>query len=102
MPSRAESIVSGRHVGFSDTAFGQMLPAVSMYNNAVFGQNARRMDTSNRIDSTTAIVNSGRLPAGYFAGGLSASFVSGFAASLSSGGLERWSLLISLAPTEGS
>jgi hypothetical protein len=38
----------------------------------------------------------------YFAAGLSVSFVSGFAASLSSGGLERWSLLISLAPTEGS
>jgi hypothetical protein len=30
------------------------------------------------------------------------SLVSGFAASLSSGGLERCSLLISLAPTEGS
>lgn len=38
----------------------------------------------------------------YFAAGLSVSFVSGFAASLSSGGLERWSLLISLAPTPGS
>src|ERR1039458_3051441 len=33
---------------------------------------------------------------------LSVSFVPGFASSLSSTGLERWSLLISLAPTLGS
>jgi len=35
-------------------------------------------------------------------GGLSVSFVPGFASSLSSTGLERWSLRISLAPTPGS
>ena len=56
----------------------------------------------NHVRSRTFTESPHSTQRGHFAGGLSVSFVPGFASSLSSTGAERWSLLISLAPFPGS